>query len=311
MSFSSAVKEELAANIPSSRHCTLAQLSAMLIYNGHLEKSSEGEYQLRFQTENTLLAKKFFTLLEKTFNMTTDVCLKMTEKGSSCYCVVKDKELLQRIIGALKLDRSVTEQVALLTGKSCCDRSFLSGAFLSAGSISDPQSSYHFEIVCESLEYAELIMNMINGFDVDVPMDAKIAQRKKHYIVYVKEGSQIVDMLNLMGAHKSLMEMENLRAMKEMRNGINRRVNCEAANINKTVAAAVKQTEDIIYIRDHGGFSRLNEQLLEMAELRLENPEANLKELGEMIQPPVGKSGVNHRLRKLSELAQSMREQER
>ena len=132
--------------------------------------------------------------------------------------------------------------------------------------------------------------------------------RKKSYVVYLKEASQIVDMLNVMEATIALMEMENIRILKEMRNTVNRKVNCETANINKTVSAAVKQTEDIKFIRDLIGLRELPEGLQEIAELRLENPNATLKELGELLSSPLGKSGVNHRLRKLSEIAEKLRE---
>ena len=137
-------------------------------------------------------------------------------------------------------------------------------------------------------------------------MDAKIVERKKHYVVYLKEGSQIVDILNVMEAHVALMELENVRILKEMRNSVNRQVNCETANISKTVNAAVKQLEDITFIRDHAGLDSLPDNLREMALLRLEHPEAPLKELGTYLNPPVGKSGVNHRLRKISEIAEEM-----
>ena len=140
-------------------------------------------------------------------------------------------------------------------------------------------------------------------------VEAKIVIRKKYFVVYIKEGNQIVDMLNVMEAHLSLMELENIRILKEMRGNVNRQVNCETANINKTVSAAVKQINDIIFIRDTVGFESLPAGLAEIARVRLEKPEATLKELGEELEPPVGKSGVNHRLRKLCEMAESLREQ--
>ena len=141
-------------------------------------------------------------------------------------------------------------------------------------------------------------------------MDAKIVLRKKSYVVYLKEGAQIVDILNIMEAHISLMELENVRILKEMRNSVNRKVNCETANINKTVSAAVKQLEDITYLRDQIGFENIPKGLVEAALARLEPPEATLKELGESLNPPVGKSGINHRLRKLSEMADKVRQEQ-
>ena len=170
--------------------------------------------------------------------------------------------------------------------------------------MSDPKKAYHFEIVCFSQGIAKLIQKIICSFS----MDAKIVTRKKAYVVYLKEGSQIVDMLNIMEAHVSLMELENVRILKEMRNAVNRKVNCETANINKTVSAAVKQIKDIAYIRDTIGLDKLSEGLQELAVLRLEHADATLKELGELLEPPVGKSGVNHRLRKLGEIADRVRQ---
>lgn len=171
--------------------------------------------------------------------------------------------------------------------------------------MSDPKKSYHFEIVCASSEAARQIQNVICSFG----LDAKIVSRKKSFVVYLKEGAQIVDILNVMEAHVSLMELENVRILKEMRNSVNRKVNCETANINKTVSAAVKQVEDITYLRDTVGFENLPENLVETAYARLDNPEATLKELGEALTPPVGKSGINHRLRRLSEMADKVRQE--
>ena len=190
-----------------------------------------------------------------------------------------------------------------LLKQACCRRAFIRGAFLSCGSISDPTKGYHLEFVCNNRTQAEQLQEIIGQFDIE----AKIVCRKKYFVVYVKEGAGIVELLNIMEAHVALMNLENLRILKEMRNSINRRVNCEAANIQKTVQASTRQVEDIIYLRDYYGFSRLPDNLREMAEVRLAYPEAALKELGEYLSPPVGKSGVNHRLRKLSELAEKLR----
>ena len=192
----------------------------------------------------------------------------------------------------------------LLIKNSCCQRAFLRGAFLSVGSISDPEKGYHLEFVAATPQMAEQLRSVMQAFDIE----AKIVLRKKYHVVYLKEGSAIVDLLNVCEAPISLMNLENLRIIKEMRNSVNRRVNCETANITKTVNAASRQIEDIIFLKDFYGFQNLPDNLREMAEVRLENPDAPLKELGEYLSPKVGKSGVNHRLRKLSELAESIRE---
>ena len=174
---------------------------------------------------------------------------------------------------------------------------------MAVGSASDPEKGYHLEFVCEEEEQAKLLHNLLETFDIDT----KIMVRKQHFVVYMKEGTAIVDLLNVMEAHVALMELEHLRVLKEMRNSVNRRVNCETANINKTVNAATKQVEDIQYIDSKVGLASLPDPLYEMARLRLEYPDATLKELGEMLVPPVGKSGINHRLRKISEYAEKLR----
>lgn len=236
-------------------------------------------------------------------------------KRSRTYTVlVSDHREARRLLEAVKLideygevgeNLSVVRNIVIQN--SCCRRAFIRGAFLASGSISDPKKFYHFEIVCATMAKAEQLRAIIATFSID----AKIVARKKYFVVYIKEGSQIVDILNVMEAPLALMELENIRIMKEMRNSVNRQVNCETANINKTVSAAVKQLEDIEYIRDTAGLSSLPDNLFEIAQMRLEKPEATLKELGEALSPPVGKSGVNHRLRKLSALADRLRERRR
>lgn len=287
MSFSSEVKEELAKHISPARHCQIAELAAMMSYCGQYGRDSEGAYTVGFQMENEAARRKGFTLLKKTFNIDTGV-------------VISEEQMQSFLSKIGNLEEPVSQ---LLIKNSCCQRAFLRGAFLSIGSMSDPQKGYHLEFVCTDEDKARQLQSVIQGFDID----AKIVLRKKYYVVYVKEGSGIVDLLNVCEAHISLMKLENLRILKEMRNSINRRVNCEAANITKTVTAATRQIDDIEYIKAHYGLQNLPENLRQMAEVRLENPDAPLKELGELLNPPVGKSGVNHRLRRLGELAEKIR----
>ena len=167
---------------------------------------------------------------------------------------------------------------------------------------SNPKRSYHFEIVASDICKAQQLQEQLLSF----ALEAKIVERKNHQVVYLKEGSQIVDVLNVMGAHNALMNLENVRIIKEMRNDINRRVNCETANINKTVNAAYKQQETIRFLQQEGILWGLPQQLQEIAQLRMEYPEATIQELGVFCNPQVGKSGVNHRLRRLSEIAKQM-----
>lgn len=299
MSFSGNVKEELAAHISLARHCQLAELAALLLFSAD---TCEGNMHLRLDTENEAVVRKCFTLLRKTFNIET--VMQGKER------LIPDDALEGKVVQALHLNGiekeglNLAEPVnSLLIKNSCCARAYLRGAFLSVGSMSDPKKSYHLEFVCNEKTQALQLQMILQEFQIE----AKIIRRKKYDVVYLKEGSGIVDLLNVMGAHVSLMNLENLRIVKEMRNSVNRRVNCETANISKTVTAASKQIEDILLIRDKYGFENLPDNLRQMAEIRLEYPDAALKELGEYLEPPVGKSGVNHRLRRLSEIADKIR----
>ena len=314
MSFSGMVKEELSRQIGTARHCRIAELAALIGFCGRLEHFPQGE-KLKLQTENETVARKCFTLLQKTFNIEKEISVRENShlKRVKVYVLeISDPEEIREILQATKLiadskfcDTLILQDM-LVVQQSCCKRAYIRGAFLASGSISDPEKGYHFEIVYPDERKAQQLQTIIRSFSVD----AKIVQRKKSYVVYVKEGAQIVDMLAVMEANVALMDLENIRILKEMRNSVNRKVNCETANINKTVNAAVKQMEDIKLIQQVMGFEQLSDGLEQIAELRMQYPEATLKELGMMLSPQVGKSGVNHRLRKLSALADELREKQ-
>ncbi len=314
MSFSGMVKEELSRQIGTARHCRIAELAALIGFCGRLEHFPQGE-KLKLQTENETVARKCFTLLQKTFNIEKEISVRENGhlKRVKVYVLeISDPEEIREILQATKLiadskfcDTLILQDM-LVVQQSCCKRAYIRGAFLASGSISDPEKGYHFEIVYPDERKAQQLQTIIRSFSVD----AKIVQRKKSYVVYVKEGAQIVDMLAVMEANVALMDLENIRILKEMRNSVNRKVNCETANINKTVNAAVKQMEDIKLIQQVMGFEQLSDGLAQIAELRMQYPEATLKELGMMLSPQVGKSGVNHRLRKLSALADELREKQ-
>lgn len=292
MSFSQEVKDELVKHYVKARHCSLAELNALITFSGDIVSEGKNTYRISYRSENIKIATKCFTLLRKTFNIKTDV---MVRRNSSNHL----QTYLLTVCGA---ELAAVKNVSLQS--VCCKRAFIRGAFLAAGSISDPGKSYHFEVVCNDEKTAEHLRDIINSFRVA----AKIVKRKKTYVVYLKEGSQIVDVLNVMEAHIALMQLENVRILKDMRNTVNRKVNCETANINKTVSAAVRQVEDITLIKDRMGISKLPDNLQDIAYVRLENPDLSLKELGGLLEVPLGKSGVNHRLRKLSEIAALLRE---
>ncbi len=314
MSFSSDVKKELCRKIGSARHCQIGEITAVLYLCGRIHVDEHDRYSIFVQTENVTVARKFYTLVKRAFQARPTIMVRNSEylKRTRVYRVVINRhgEALRLLKAAKMIDEYGNLAVETdrwsrnVLQRNCCKRAFLRGAFLAAGSLSDPEKNYHFEIVCNDGERAEQVQNVMNEFG----LDAKIVLRKKYHVVYLKESSSIVDTLNIMEAPIALMQLENIRILKDMRNSVNRRVNCETANINKTVTAATKQIEDIQYIKEHSGFSGLAPALRETAAIRLEYPEASLKELGAMLDPPVGKSGINHRLRKLSEIAQTLRD---
>ena len=296
MSFSGQIKEELAQVISSPRHCQLAELAALVQFCGHIEEDGS----LLVQSENPLVIRKCFTLLKKTFKIEAVAKSQMQTQNYRLFVTGEDAF---RVLEALKICdtaghlmmRHLTDPV--LIKNSCCKRAYLRGCYMAVGSMSDPYKSYHLELVCGLQAQAEQLLKILHDFS----LDAKMIVRKKYYVVYMKEGENIADFLNITEAHKALMEFENTRIYKGMRNMVNRKVNCEAANITKTVNAATRQVEDIRLIREKMGLEGLPEPL------RLENPQASLGELGKLLDPPVGKSGVNHRLRKLGELAKELK----
>lgn len=298
MSFSGDIKEELVKLIPTGRHCQLAELSAL--YKFCNKEIVENSGQIVITTENELAAQKCFTLLKKTFNMYKDYSWGdfCDKKGALYSLPLGDETYVQQIEQALNSK--------VVTQRACCKRAYVRGAFIAAGSVSDPKKSYHFEFVCLLEDDAKLVSELLLAFDIE----AKIIVRKKYHVLYVKDGTQIVDILNVMGAHIAMMDFENIRILKEVRNSVNRKMNCEMANISKTVSASTKQAEEIrLLMSDEKFYRTIPQNLRDMAELRLAYPEATLAELGELSDPPLGKSGVNHRLRKLSEFAEIVKEE--
>lgn len=312
MSFSQTVKGELVEATSPARHCQIAELTAILQFCGQIDLV-EGAHLLCVQTENPYIAQKAFYLWKKITKQAPQIRIghSFPQKRTSLFTISAEcEQQTEKLFQILKIPAAKMVEGDLsfdvddrLLKNNCCNRAYLRGAYLAIGSMSDPDKSYHLEFVCRQSAEAEKLAKIFEVFD----LQAKIVQRKKYQVVYFKEGEQIVDLLNIIEAHRALMELENTRIFKEMRNSINRRVNCEAANIAKTATAASKQMEDILYLQKHYGLNKLPENLKQMASLRLEYPEATLKELAELTDPPMGKSGVNHRLRKLSQLAEKLR----
>lgn len=296
MSFSSTVKEELEKAMGSARHCRMAELAAMVEFCGRIGTDASGRRTLTLGTDNDQVKRKYMALIRKIYNVSSSV----EPDDDTCYLILEGLDIIDR--SGVMRDINAPAS-SLLLKQSCCKRAFLRGAYMCIGSMSDPKSSYHLEFVCDTGDQAQQIVGLLSDFDIE----SKIIERKKHYVVYIKEGESIVDFLGICEAHVALMNMENDRILKEVSNSVNRRNNCDVANIRKTVNAATRQIEDIEFLRDNYGLDRLSDNLREMALLRLEYPDATLPELGQAFDPPLGKSGVNHRLRKLGELADKYR----
>lgn len=312
MSFSSKVKGEVCRYSELTKEKALAEISAIMKVSGTITFSGSG-LSFRITTENPASARHIFSLLKDYFNIHSKLMVKKSSslKKNNIYMVVIDESMgvkdllrktgiLREVDGVLTLDYRIDEEMVKTDELK---RYYIRGAFLGGGSISNPEKTYHLEFVTHSEEYARDLSKLINSFG----LNTKVIQRKNSYIVYLKEGEQISNLLGILGAHTSLLELENIRIMKEMRNNVNRLVNCETANLSKTVNAAVRQVESIKLIQREIGLQRLPQNLREIAELRLNYPDKSLKELGEMLDPPVGKSGVNHRLRKIEKIAEEIR----
>lgn len=313
MSFSSNVKSELLHCFGEDEHCNLFELAAILNLCGQIMEN-ENKICIKVQTENVAVARKSFTLIKKNFKIDCSITVRRNsqlKKNRVYILTVGEGKTKAEIIKLLKKCgiycddfnnfSFMPEECGGFNGISC-KKAFIRGAFLASGSINDPEKTYHIEFVSQNENFSICLMEVINSFGIE----SKCIQRKEHFVVYIKDGEQISDLLNLMGAHVALMDFENIRILKDMRNNVNRKVNCETANLNKTVNAAVKQIEDIEFIRDNYGLSYLPPALYDTAAARLEFPEASLKELGEKMSPPVGKSGINHRLHKISEIAKEL-----
>lgn len=312
MSFSQEVKDELEKQIGAARHCRIAELAVILLSYGHVSVTKTGKKRLLLSTEHETIVRKYFTLLKKTFNIENGVlktAFSTESAGRMFEGILEDEQLIETVLKAVKLwdeeQRTMLQQTDVsnvLLKSACCKRAYLRGCFLCAGSMSDPQKGYHLEYLCDNEDMANQLLRVIADFDVE----AKVVRRKKYYVVYIKEGAAIVELLNVMEAHVCLMNLENTRIIKEIGNYTNRTVNCETANIIKAVNAANKQIADIERIRDKVGLDSLPASLREMAEVRLQYHDTPLGELGKYLDPPIGKSGVNHRLRKLGEIAEKL-----
>ncbi|MGN7360842.1 DNA-binding protein WhiA [Paenibacillus sp. SAF-054] len=307
MSFAALTKKELTM-IEADHCCEKAELSALIRMNGAVQLSNK-KVILDISTENAAIARRIYTLIKKHFQAHTELLVrkKMRLKKNNVY-IVRIPARVQEILKELKI---VSEGFLFrpdidpdLVKKNCCKRAYLRGAFMAGGSVNNPEgSSYHMEISSMYEEHCQALVDLANEFQ----LNARLIERKKGFILYIKEGEKIIEFLSLIGAHQALFKFEDVRIMRDMRNSVNRIVNCETANLNKTIGAAVRQIDNIKLLQKEMGLENLPDKLREVAEIRLAHPDMNLKEVGELLKGTVSKSGVNHRLRKIDELAEKIR----
>ena len=269
-----------------------------------LGKSDGEDGNLVLCSENNLVIEKAEKLIKKIFpvdNM-AKIIYDIKRSGKESREIVFPRDKAGELLETLKMDEYLRAKPVLFT-MTCCKRAFLRGLFLGAGTVSDPNKDYHLEISCSGEELADGIKGIICGFGID----AKVVRRRFKYVVYVKDSEMISELLSLLGAQVAMMELENVKILKGVRNQVNRQVNCDAANINKALNASRKQLEDISFIREKTGFNGIAKELVETALLRERYPEATLAELVVYNGDTVGKSGINHRLKKLSDIADKLR----
>ncbi|MDO9534235.1 MAG: DNA-binding protein WhiA [Bacillota bacterium] len=318
-SFAHQIKNELVRQLLSKRCCAAAELRAFLQISGKLSLSSKMT-KIILQTQSASVARRVFSLFKLCFRISPEILScrrKQFQKNGTFILQVIGKNEVFKILqelGFMKIhpqnDKPVLvphfnqQSVIHELKDKCCRRAFLRGAFLAGGSLSDPKTGYHLEIVAPSEPYAKAIKNVMASFR----LKARYFQRKNDYVIYLKGGEGIGEFLRIIAAHNALLTFENIRVVKGVRNKINRLVNCETANLTKTVFASHEQIRNIKLIEEKIGLKKLPPSLLQAAQLRLSFPEATMQELGDLAEPPLSKSSINHRLRRINALAEKIEE---
>lgn len=313
MSFSMDTKNELAHIMPKKKCCMLAEIAGFIRMCGSIRLAGGGKFRIVTTTENPAVARHYKKLIKDYFGI--DAALEVGQgntlkKGRAYLLTIGPEDLSEQILretGILMVKEGmnyISDGIYDgLTRTKCCRKACLRGIFLASGTITDPEKGYHIEFSCNSQILAADVKKLINSF---VDLHAKVSARKKNYAVYIKEAEQIMDILAIMGAHSQIFAFEDVRITKEIRNKANRINNCDNANIDKTLHAAEKQMAWIRKIQNSKGLRFLPDKLYEVAILRLDNPEATLQDLADMMDPPMKKSGINNRFRKIEELANKL-----
>lgn len=313
MSFSVQVKNEISKIELSDKGCILCELSAGIRMGGHFSTQKDDYIKCLISTENASFARRYIKNTMHYFNLHPSLITNKSKKlkAHNLYTLeILGTHATRVAFGDMGLQELNDSNNAIfnppkeIIGKECCLQSYIRGAFLISGSINHPEKSYHLEMSSSNEKEIKRINEMLN----ELHIKSKIIKRKRHYVCYIKESESISDFLNVIGAHKSLMELENIRIVKSIRNDVNRVVNFESANIDKTVNASSRHIRNIKYIIKKVGLSAIDENLQDIAKLRVDNPLISLNELGQLMSPPLGKSGVHHRLKRIENYANKLKE---
>ncbi len=323
-SFARQLKNELARSALTKYCCARAELRAFLQLNGKL-LIRNGALGIELQTQNAAPARRLFSLFKFSFGLSPQIFFsrkKQLQKNNIYFLRIMEKEEARRILVELgfltfhpQSGRMILKTYSPLTSQGeiddwggltekCCRRAYLAGAFLAGGSMSNPETAYHLEIVAPYEVYAKPIIAALASF----ALPARYFRRKDDFVVYLKGGEKIGEFLRVISAANALLEFESIRVVKGIRNKTNRLVNCETANLTKTAVAAWEQISNIKVLEKTLGLDSLPPSLAQVARLRLQFPEATLQELAEAAVPPLTKSGIYHRLRRIGVLAQEIKE---
>lgn len=311
MSFATDARGELARKLCTDICCARSELAAALLSSGGISFRGINRYALSLTAADGAVVRRYFALLKQFWGITAQIRTLYTESlnGQKRYqLMIPEEDSLRLLEETMLLDDEALFGVRQmprpeLVQDARCRKSFVKGAFLMCGAVSNPDKEYHLEIAAPTEEFAQFVIEMMNYFKIP----AKMTCRKAKYVVYLKRAEEISSMLTLLGASNSMLHLENVRIKKDVSNQVNRQMNCDAFNINRTMNAAEAQIQDIQYLEEQIGLDKLPLPLREIAEVRVNNPETSLSGLGELLNPPIGKSGVNGRLRRLSELARKLR----
>jgi cell division protein WhiA len=307
VSFTAEVKDELSRIEPKRACCLKAELAALVRIEGTLHISGPGRYRLEIATETAPVARAVIKLLHGVYALKTELTVRRSvlHKTNNYLITVPSQPKLPAALSELGILGEQGFSLGIypeLVKKDHCAIAYLRGAFLGGGFVADPHGDFHFELTAETEQLAEDLVGLMGRFDIE----ARLAKRRGTYAVYLKGAEPIVTFLALVGAHRALLRTEDVRIVKSLRNDVNRLVNAEIANQQKASDAALSQIDAINALAASQGLDNLPPALRELAELRLANPEVSLRELGELADPPLTKSAVYHRVRRIEELAEEM-----